>query len=255
MIERQLNVRTASGIMEMFAVHPSEDGPFPGVVIFMDIWGLREELFDIARRVATVGYYCMVPDFYYRQGKIRNEFRDDKSRMITLDRLDRKSQEKVLAPLRNLTDAMVMHDTKAVLEFIDKNQPVKRDAIGSIGYCMGGRHVFRAAEHFPDRFQASASLHGTELVTDAKDSPHLAKTITGELYCGFGENDRHTPVATIDAIDRAMRGRDVRYRREIHKNAEHGYALPDRDVFDKAAANRDWELIFAMFHRQIPPHA
>ena len=112
MIEQQLNVPTASGTMEMFAVHPSEDGPFPAVVIFMDIWGLREELFDIARRVATVGYYCMVPDFYYRQGKIRNEFRDDKSRMITLDRLDKKSQEKVLAPLRNLTDAMVMHDTK-----------------------------------------------------------------------------------------------------------------------------------------------
>jgi carboxymethylenebutenolidase len=255
MIERQLNVPTASGTMEMFAVHPSEDDPFPAVVIFMDIWGLREELCDIARRVATVGYYCMVPDFYYRQGKIRNEFRDDKSRMITLDRLDKQSQEKVLAPLRNLTDAMVMDDTQALLAFIDKNQPVKRGAIGSIGYCMGGRHVFRAAEHFPDRFQASASLHGTELVTDSKDSPHLAKTITGELYCGFGENDRHTPVTTIGAIDRAMRGRDVRYRREIHKNAEHGYALPDRDVFDKSAANRDWELIFAMFQRRIPRHS
>jgi dienelactone hydrolase len=119
---------------------------------------------------------------------------------------------------------------------------------------MGGRHVFRAAAHFP-RFQASASLHGTELVTDSKDSPHLAKTIIGELYCGFGENDRHTPVATIDAIDRAMRSRDARYRREIHKNAEHGYALPDRHVYDKAAANCDWERIFAMFQRRIPRHS
>ena len=39
----------------------------------------------------------------------------------------------------------------------------------------------------------------------------------------------------------------------IHKGAVHGYALPDRDIFDKHAAERDWELIFAMFHRQIPP--
>ena len=39
---------------------------------------------------------------------------------------------------------------------------------------------------------------------------------------------------------------------ELHKGADHGYALPDRDVFDKAAANRDWELIFAMFRRQLP---
>jgi carboxymethylenebutenolidase len=50
--------------------------------------GLREELFDNARRIATVGYYCVVPNFYYRQGKIRNEYRNDKNQMITLDRLD-----------------------------------------------------------------------------------------------------------------------------------------------------------------------
>ena len=45
----------------------------------------------------------------------------------------------------------------------------------------------------------------------------------------------------------------VRYRHEIHPGAEHGYALPNRDIYDKRAANRDWELIFAMFRRQIPP--
>lgn len=47
----------------------------------------------------------------------------------------------------------------------------------------------------------------------------------------------------------------VTYRHEIHKGAEHGYALPERDIHDKRAAERDWELIFAMFHRQIPPYA
>jgi dienelactone hydrolase len=55
--------------MEAFATHPEQHGPFPAVVVFMDIWGLREELFDIARRVATVGYYFIVPDFYSRQGR------------------------------------------------------------------------------------------------------------------------------------------------------------------------------------------
>ena len=37
----------------------------------------------------------------------------------------------------------------------------------------------------------------------------------------------------------------------VHRDADHGYALPDRDVFDKQAANRDWERIFAMFRRQL----
>ena len=69
--------------METFVTHPEEGGPFPAVVIYMDFWGLREELFDIARRVGMVGYYCMVPDLYYRQGRVRNEWRNEKNEMIS----------------------------------------------------------------------------------------------------------------------------------------------------------------------------
>src|SRR6059036_1944633 len=75
MRERLLAIETPSGRMETFVTHPEQDGPFPPVIIYMDIWGVREELFEIARRVGTVGYYCLVPDLYYRQGKVRHEFR------------------------------------------------------------------------------------------------------------------------------------------------------------------------------------
>ena len=72
MNERFVEIPTASGPMEAFVTHPEQDGPFPPVVVYMDIWGVREELFEIARRVGTVGYYCMVPDLYHRQGKVRH---------------------------------------------------------------------------------------------------------------------------------------------------------------------------------------
>ena len=62
MHDRTIAVATPTGPMETFVTHPEQGGPFPPVVIYMDFWGLREELFDIARRVGTVGYYCMVPD-------------------------------------------------------------------------------------------------------------------------------------------------------------------------------------------------
>ncbi len=61
MRERVVEIETASGRMPTFVTHPEQDGPFPAVIIYMDIWGVREELFEIARRVGTVGYYCMVP--------------------------------------------------------------------------------------------------------------------------------------------------------------------------------------------------
>src|SRR5215813_13418591 len=95
---------------------------------------------------------------------------------------------------------------------------------------MGGRHVFRVTAHYPDRLKA-----------------------TGEIYCGFGEKDRHTPPSVIAALNRALQSGGVRYRYEVHRDADHGYALPDRDVYDKHCANRDWEFFFLMIRR--PPRS
>ena len=55
-------------------------------------------------------------------------------------------------------------------------------------------------------------------------------------------------------IDQAFAGRsDVAYRFNLHAGAHHGYALPDRDVYDRAAVETDWQEIFAMFDRQLTP--
>ena len=253
MHDRMVAIPTPSGPMETFITHPQQDGPFPPVVIYMDFWGLREELFDLARRVGAVGYYCMVPDLYHRQGRVRHEWRDADNRMISAHRLDPERYAQALAPLEKLSNAMVVEDTAALLRFIDAGEPVRPGGIGSIGYCMGGRHVLCVAGAYPERFIAGASLHGTALVSDRADSPHhLAPQFCGELYCGFAEHDPHAPPAMIEQLGRILQNCPVKYRYEIHAGAEHGYALPNRDIFDKRAAERDWELIFAMFRRQLP---
>lgn len=255
MKERTINIATPDGTMETFITHPQGDGPFPAIVLYMDVWGLREELFDIARRIATVGYYCVVPDFYYRFGRTRHEFRDANGRMISMEALDEERKARVRAPMLKLSDTMVVNDTGALIQFIDRGEPVRRGAMGCVGYCMGGRHVFRVAGSFPQRFRACASLHGTRLVTEDNDSPHLtALKAQGELYCGFAEHDPWAKPPTIETIAAAMRGAAVSYQHELHRGAHHGYALPDRDIHDKPAANRDWEMMFAMWRRQLAPN-
>jgi carboxymethylenebutenolidase len=256
MKERIVEIATADGKMKTFITHPEQEGPFRAVVLYMDVWGVREELYDLARRIGTAGYYCMVPNLYYRQGDVGLTFRDANNRMLSLALLDEGRRQQVLAMGEKLTDAMVVEDTRAILKFIDGGEPVCPGAMGSIGYCMGGRHVFRVAGAFPDRFRASASLHGTNLVTDAPDSPHTeAKKFRGEVYCGFAEHDPYAPPATIKELDRVMKDCEARYSYAVHEGARHGYALPDRDIYHKPGATRDWELIFAMFRRQLPPCA
>ena len=238
--------------MKTFITHPEQGGPCPAIIVYMDLWGVRDDLYEIARRVGTVGYYCMVPDLYYRQGTILNQFHDDDGRMISLHRLDGEREKQVRAPRAKLSGAMVMDDTAALLDFIDGTEPVRPGPLGAIGYCMGGWFVLAAAGHFPERFRASASLHGTRLISDQADSPHLlAQNFRGEMYCGFGELDHLSPPSMAAELDALLKPCEVAYSHEVHQGAEHGYALPDRDIYDRHAAARDWELIFAMFRRQL----
>jgi carboxymethylenebutenolidase len=252
MRERMAEIPTADGRMDAFVVHPAEGGPFPAVLVLMDVWGLREELFDVARRIATVGYHCTVPNFWYRRGRVRFEYRDERGRMRSLSTLSKEQQDEILSNMQQVTDRMAMADIGAVLTFLD-GEPVKPGPKGTIGYCLGGRLSLGAAAEYPDSFRASASLHGTSLVSDAPDSPHRSVgNMRGEVYCGFAEHDPYAPPSTIETLSKLFAGQGtVKYRHLVHAGAEHGYALPDRDIFDKPAANHDWGHIFAMFRRQL----
>jgi carboxymethylenebutenolidase len=249
MIEYETTVTTPDGVIDAFVVRPATASP--PVILYMDVWGLRRELFDIARRIAREGYYCIVPNFYYRQGKVRFEFRDEQGRTISMAKLPPEAREKVRQQLRQLSDAMVIDDTREILQFI-KTDGALAGPIGSVGFCMGGRHAMCAAAHYP-LMQATASLHGTSLVQDTPLSPHkFADKFQGEIYGGFAEHDDLAPPATINTLAEQLGSRpNVTYSFAVHPGTMHGYSLPDRDVYDHAATERDWSSIFVMFARRL----
>jgi len=249
-----IDIPTADGTMDAYAAHPAEGGPFPLVVLFMDIWGLRKELFALTRRVAAQGYYAVVPNLYYRTGKLRYERRNAAGQMVSFDTLPADMQKEMLAHARGISRAMVRTDVAGLLDSC-RGKLVSQGPAGSVGFCLGGRIAFLAAQEFPDRFRATASLHGTLLVTDAPDSPHrLCDRMRGEVYCGHAEHDRFSAPELLAALAAALGGRsDLRYRNNFHDGAHHGYSLPDRDVHDRAAAEADWREIFAMFARTLRP--
>jgi carboxymethylenebutenolidase len=250
MPEYESTIETPEGVMDAFVARPSRAAP--AVILYMDVWGLREELFDLARRVAKQGYYCIVPNFYYRQGRVRFEFRNAQGQTVSMTKLPAEAKEQVARQTRQLSDAMVIEDSKAILRFLKTKEAVT-GPVGSIGFCMGGRHAMCAAAHCPD-MQATASLHGTRLVLDTPLSPHrFADKFRGEIYCGFAEHDDLAPPETIAALAKVLGDRsNVQYSFTVHPGTVHGYSLPDRDVHDKAATERDWEHILAMFARRLP---
>jgi carboxymethylenebutenolidase len=252
MLEREVEVATSDGTMTTFFASAQEVGPLPLVIVYMDIWGIREELRQVARDVASLGYCCALPDLFYREGKVRHDFRDANGRMITLEKLSDADKERVRAPLRKLSDPMVMRDTEALLVFARNNQFASMRGAGTVGYCMGGRHALVAVGTLPEDIRAAACLHGTSLVTDDPQSPHrIAAKAKGEIYCGFAEHDRFAAPAVISALDAELKAAGLTYRLEVHRGIDHGYALPDRDLYDPDATRRDWVAIKEMLRRRL----
>ena len=252
MKEQTLTVPTPDGEMATFLAMPDSGGPFPPVVLFMDVWGMREQLRDVARFVAAEGFACAAPSLYYRNGDVHFDHRHADGRTKSIFVLDDADRERMLDYAVHLTDEMVVSDTRALMTHLRKIDGVGGGFAGCFGYCMGGRHIVRVAAAHPDTFRASASLHGTYLATDDPNSPHKgAQKIEGEIYFGYGEKDSFTPPDVIAAVRAAFDASPAVMHERIHPDTDHGYAIPDRDVYNRTASAEDWKTIFEMFHRVL----
>ncbi len=239
MIEREIEIATADGRANTFVVHPEEGGPYPVVLFLMDAPGKREELHDMARRIATVGYYVMLPNLYYRRVR---EF------VMTPDK-----RPEMFEHMNSLTNRMVCEDVAALVAFAAGEAAAGKGPAGCVGYCMSGPFAFAAAAAFPERIAASASLHGVRLFSDSADSPHKdAHKILGEMYFGCAQTDEWAPKQVIDGLDAYLAKTGIRYRVEWYPGTHHGFVFPLRaGMYDKASAERHWERLFAMFARNL----
>jgi carboxymethylenebutenolidase len=242
MIEKHIDITTRAGAMNSFVVHPEENGPHPVVLFYMDAPGKREELHDMARRLASVGYYVVLPNLYYRR---------------THDYWLKERTEPAMAVMfehmHSLTNALVTQDTEAMLRHIDAQPEADSKRIGAVGYCMSGPFVMAAAAAFPDRIKCIASIHGAQLVTDRQDSPHLmAPKIKCESYFACAEIDKWAPAGTIAILEKALQAAGTPHRIEWYPKAEHGFVFPLRaGIYDKPSAERHWERLFDLFGRNL----
>jgi carboxymethylenebutenolidase len=119
---------------------------------------------------------------------------------------------------------------------------------------MSGQYAISAAARYPDRFKAAASIYGVTLTTDRPDSAHLAaRRATAEIYIAFAENDNYVPLETVAPLRESLREGGVNAEVEIYPGVEHGFAFPQRPIYNRAAAERHWERLFALFRRNLDP--
>jgi carboxymethylenebutenolidase len=245
MKEQILDILTKDGAIETFVCHPERGGPYPPVLFLMDAPGIREELYDMARRLATVGYYVLLPNLYYRAGK------DTKYGPDVLEK-GSAEQARMRAVRTKMTIPPMMDDMAALIAFADKQKESKKGPVGTHGYCMSGPYALAAAARYPDRIAAAASFYGTWLVSDAVESPHLTLgKVKGELYISCAEHDELAPPEMVKKLKALFDKSGNSGELEIQMGVHHGFAFPQRWCYDKPAAERHWERLISLYRRRL----
>jgi carboxymethylenebutenolidase len=247
-----LDVPAADGVAEAYLTRPDGAGPFPGVLVFQDAFGLRPRLRQMADRIAARGSVVLVPNLLYRGG------RAPQADLSGLADPDRRGEVigKIMPLVHALDTESIVRDAASYLDTLAAQDGVAPGPVVVVGYCMGGTNALRVIEAYPDRVAGIASFHGGRLATDRPDSPHLrVGSITGELYFGHADGDQSMTAEQIATLEAALDAAGVRYRSEVYEGASHGFTMADTAAYQEAGEKRHWENLFGLLDRVLPTPA
>jgi carboxymethylenebutenolidase len=244
-----VDVPAADGVADAVLARPDGDDPRPGVVLYMDAYGLRPALERHAERLASAGYTVLAPNVFYRHGHspvVEN----------LEERLQAANRSALFGELRPrmaaLTPEVATADAGAWLSYLRGRPEAGDGPVGTVGYCMGGRLALRMAGEFAGEVGAAASFHGGGLATDEPDSPHLAAVrAAGELYIGHADNDGSMPPEQMARLTHALADAHVRHTAELYVGAQHGWTQSDTPAFDEPSSERHWSRLLELFGRVL----
>jgi carboxymethylenebutenolidase len=239
----ELEITTRDGRCPSYVWRPSGHGPWPAVLVYMDGIGIRPAMLEVGERLATHGYFVLLPDLFYRSGR----YAPMNAKTVFTDPAERKAlMEKYLLLV---TPANVMADSEAFLAWLASLSDVRRGPIGTTGYCRGGLTSLTAAGTYPDRVAVAAPYHGGNLATDAPDSPHrLAPRMRARVYVAGAIEDASFTDEMKARLEQALTDAGVDHLIESYP-AKHGFVLRDTPSYDPAAAERHWETLLALLDR------
>jgi carboxymethylenebutenolidase len=210
------------------------------VLYLMDAPSIRPALEDMASRLASAGYYVMLPYLFYRGGPFRQLGKSDE---------DMHARRELMA---TVTPNNIVSDAEALLAVADDDEAAADGKIGAVGFCMSGGLVISLARAMPERVAAVASIHGAWLVRDTPDSPHLGlDSVKAEVYLGWCDNDPTAPPEHVPVMREALEAAGVTYTLDWLTDALHGYAPPGGERYDRAASELHWERVHALFRRRL----
>ena len=221
--------------VQAYFVRPQKIGPTPGVVVIHEWWGLNEQIKRVADRIAEEGFMAIAPDLY--RGKIGT---------------DAGLAHELMRGLNENYAIDVVTGAVGYLRGIEARErrtptPTSaRMAIGTLGFCMGGRISLATALSGAD-VQAAVMFYGS-----VETSKEALGSLQIPLLGIFGNEDRGIPLDQIRAFEAALKdsGKDATVL--VYPGVGHAFFNEDRPSYDGEAAKDSWERTKMFLKGNLP---
>ncbi len=241
----EVSISTPDGTCDAFFVYPTE-GKHPAVLIWPDILALRASFTAMATRLAESGYAVLCVNPYYR---------DSVAPVVETGESfqDASTQKKVLPMYRNLSPETHRTDARAFVDWLDAQSAVDTARpIGTMGYCMGGPMVMRAAAERSDRIGAGCAYHPVSLATEDDDSPHLLiPKLNGQFLIALAENDDERNPDDKSVLRETFANAGLTAEVTVFEGALHGWCVLDSRVYNEASAEVAWAKTLNLFEAAL----
>lgn len=222
MVEFLSNGSTTPG----YLARPEGDGPFPGVIVIQEWWGLNDNIKDITERFAGEGFAAFAPDLYH--GVVATEPDVAQKQMMQLD-IPRASHELVKAT-----------EHLAALPFLEGR------GIGATGFCMGGGLAMTLATDTP-LIRAAAPFYGMS------PSPiDKVQNLQGPIFAVYAEHDDWIGAPVREKLHQALTEHGKTAEIKVYPGTHHGFFNDTRaEVYDAAASKDAWQNVLKLFRANL----
>jgi carboxymethylenebutenolidase len=180
---------------------PSGKGPFPGIIVIHEWWGLNDWVKEQASKLADQGYEALAVDIYH--GKVAT------------------TPDEAHELMRGVPEDRATRDLHAAFEFLKSQSNVKKDRMASIGWCMGGGYSLDVA--LQETTLTAAVINYGHLAVDADSLKKINASILGI----FGGQDRGIPVDDVKKFEQNLKQMGKKVEIVIYPNAGHAFENPN----------------------------
>ncbi|MCS6924813.1 MAG: dienelactone hydrolase family protein [Candidatus Binatia bacterium] len=238
----RVHINVDNRTMGGYLARPTDATPRPAVVVFMEIFGINSHIRDVTERVAREGYVALAPDFFHRTGP-----------GIELG-YDEKGMAEGIKLYQQLKADEMIADARAALSFLKRQNFVKGDRLGAMGFCVGGHMTYLAA--CETDIKAAASFYGGGIAKPegfggAPSTIGRTSKIKGKILCLFGDKDASIPLSEVEMIRAELQKHNIRHEVVVYPGADHGFFCDQRATYNKAAAEDAWERVKKLFAEEL----